>query len=154
MFDDVDSIWYRVSPAHGGLVFALPCDAIYADGIYHALRSDTWGQLRERLAADDFHDIITLLQSRANSRALPCDSDKFDPNLISEYYDGGFPRWAAIAIEAVLPFHITIKYGRRIMYDSGLDDFLLIRPVYEQSILNELCKLSYCVQRRDDIVFW
>ena len=48
------TLYYRVSPANSGLVFAEPERAKISARVHHALGSKTWGEFKMKLPSEEY----------------------------------------------------------------------------------------------------
>jgi hypothetical protein len=147
-------MFYRISPANEGLVFAIADDAFRNHAIRTALEaSKTWGDFRHAVGEHEYQALLSKMSVDISQPVVvPNDEDPFDHNKIHGYADGDYPEWLQRQMEQLLPADILAKFGER-MATRLNGDYVHIDPSSEKRFVLALRKRGYEVHRRDDLFF-
>jgi hypothetical protein len=147
-------IFYRISPANEGLVFAIADDAFRNHAIRTALEaSKTWGAFRDAVGEDEYQALLSKMSIGVSEPiVVPNNEDAFDHERIPGYGDGDYPEWLQTQMERFLPADIIAKFGERVATRLN-GDYIHIDPSCENPFVLALRKLGYEVHRRDDLFF-
>jgi hypothetical protein len=141
-------LFYRISPANEGLVFAFAEDAIKNHAMRKALEnSKTWGEFRESVGENEYQAVLNMMSAHISEPvAVPNDEDQFKRYKIPGYGDGDFPKWLQTEMEWLLPADIVAKFGVN-------GNYVHFDPSCEKRLILALRKRGYEVDRRDDLFF-
>ncbi|MBK9968769.1 MAG: hypothetical protein IPP07_29470 [Holophagales bacterium] len=105
-------LYWRVSPANEGLVFATPERAEEVDALYRAITtSRTWGAFRAAMPPEEYEQIVSIVFDEAGEER-PEPGTPFDSSVVPGYCDGDYPPWLQTEMEEVLPQKVIDRYGR------------------------------------------
>jgi hypothetical protein len=147
-------IFYRISPANEGLVFAIVDDAFRNHAIRTALEtSKTWSEFRQAVGEYEYHSVLSRMSVDISQPVVvPNNGDPFDHRRIPGYADGDYPEWLQSQMEQLLPADILAKFGERIAtWFNG--SYIHIDLSFEERLILALRKRGYEVHRRDDLFF-
>lgn len=146
-------LFYRVSPANHGVVFATPERALETDRIRGAIAgSRTWGEFRAAMPEDDY-ELIAALLFDLDDLDRPDDDEPFVPERVPGYVDGDYPPWLQKEMESVLPWEVVERFGKRLQTAiNGI--YLHIDEEYRARVVATLMRAGYRVVRREDLEFW
>jgi hypothetical protein len=147
-------IFYRVSPANEGLVFAFANDAFRNHAIRTALEaSKTWGEFRHSVGEQEYQAILNKMSLHISGPVIvPNNEDSFNRYRIPGYGDGDYPEWLQTQMEQFLPADIVAKFGEPVATRLN-GDYIHIDPSCEKRFVLALRKRGYEVHRRDDLFF-
>jgi len=146
-------LFYRVSPANRGLVFAKPERAIEISQLHCAIaRSRTWGEFRAAMPAGDY-ELIAAQLFDLDDLDRPDDDEPFVPERVPGYVDGDYPPWLQQEMESVLPRKVVERFGKRLQTAiNGI--YLHIDEEDRARVVATLMRDGYRVVRREDLEFW
>jgi hypothetical protein len=147
------TLYYRESPANGGLVFAEPERAEYIARVHDAItESKTWGEFRKRMPKAEYTKVMGWKFDEDGIRR-PKSTDSFSMDDMPEYSDGDYPDWLQQEMDVLLPDEILGKYGT--MEETMLNgDYIHIEKEHEETICQDLEKLGYKLVKREDLTFY
>jgi len=147
-------IFYRISPANEGLVFATANDALRNHAMRTALEaSKTWGELRRSVGEEEYQALLGKMSVHISEPVVvPNNEDPFDRDQIPGYWDGDFPGSLQSQMEQLLPADILAKFGERVATRLN-GSYMHIDPSSEKRFVLALRKLGYVVHRRADLFF-
>jgi hypothetical protein len=149
-----EEIFYRMSPANEGLVFAAPGDALENHAIRTALASSkTWGDFRRAIGELNYRAVINAMSRDVEAPIkVPSDDDRLDLNKIPGFNDGEYPEWLQRNMHRLLPADVLAKFGEQTstMF-NGM--YVHLDASYEKHIVSALRKRGYRVHRREDLFF-
>ena len=147
-------IFYRISPANEGLVFATTDDAFRNHAIRTALEaSKTWGEFRHAVGEEEYQALLSKMSMHISEPiVIPNNEDPFDRDRIPGYGDGDYPEWLQTQMEHFLPADILAKFGEPVATMLN-GDYIHIDPSSEKRFVLALRKRGYEVHRRDDLFF-
>jgi hypothetical protein len=123
-------IFYRISPANDGLVFAMADDAFRNHTIRTAMQvSKTWGEFRCAIGEGEYQAVLSAISTDISEPIIvPDDNDPFNSDRIPGYSDGDYPEWLQARMDALLPADILAKFSEKVatMFNG---DYVSYRPV-------------------------
>lgn len=146
-------LFYRVSPANRGLVFARPERAMEISQIHCAIaRSRTWGEFRAAMPEDDF-ELIAAQLFDLDDLDRPSDNEPFDAVAVPGYVDGDYPPWLQKEMQFVLPREVIEQFGE--WQQTAINGvYLHIAEENRARVVATLLRAGYRVERREDLLFW
>jgi hypothetical protein len=147
-------IFYRISQANEGLVFATADNALRNHAIRTALEaSKTWGDFRQAVGEEEYRAVLSKLSTHISEPVVvPNNEDPFNRDRIPGYSDGDYPEWLQSQMEWLLPTDILAKFGEPVATRLN-GDYVHIDPSSEKRFVLALRKRGYEVHRRDDLFF-
>lgn len=146
------ALFYTVSLANGGLVFATPERAKEINRSHRAIEdSQTWGEFRRAVPSSDYEEIVSAVFGEAGEDRPEAD-DPFDSSAVPGYCDGDYPPWLAPEMEDVLPPAVVDRFGR--WEETCINgSYVHFDPAREAEIVEMLRSAGFDVVRRDDLMF-
>jgi hypothetical protein len=147
-----ETLYYRVSPANSGLVFAEPERARYIARVHHALGSKTWGEFKMKLPSEECDRIISMMFDGEEER-WPHYSAPFSSDDVPGHCDGDYPDWLQAEMDSCVPDEILEQYAEHVgtMLNGPYYD---IDVTHEEDICRDLRARGFNVIKREDLYFY
>lgn len=147
------TLFYCVSPANHGLVFATPERATEIDRLHCAiLDSRTWGEFRNAMPTGEYEQIVSVVFDEAGEDRPEAD-EPFNSSAVPGYCDGDYPPWLALEMEHVLPPAVLERFGRWV--ETSINGWYVhFDPALETDVVAMLTEAGYEVVERGDLMFW
>ena len=149
-------LFYRASPANGGLVFATPARAEAISQIHNALEnSKTWGEFRRAMPEGEYRSFAaqTYSQDPDEPEAIPDDDEVFDCGRIPEYNDGDYPPWLQPEMDLLLPEDLLDSYAD-VTTTAFNGSYFHIEQDREREFVEQLRRRGFEVEKRKDLMFF
>ncbi len=148
---ETTTLYYRVVPHNGGVVFASPVRAKLIAAIHEAIStSDTWEQFRSRMPVDEFERLLASSFDDADER--PEDSDHFSGSSIPDWEEGDYPHWLQQEMDRVLPRIVLDDYAEK-METSFNGHYWHIPAESCDEVCEVLKALGFVLEHRGDLPF-
>jgi len=146
-------LYWRVSPANEGLVFATPERAEEIDALHRAVEdSQTWGAFRAAMPADEYEQIVSIVFDEAGEER-PEPGTPFDSSVVPGFCDGDYPPWLQKEMQSVLPPDVIDRFGR--WEQTAINGvYLHFDEGFRPRVVAMLMRAGYQVVRREDLMFW
>jgi len=128
-----------------GAIFLRRLDAESLIGIYDALGSETWGDLRRKMA--EIGEDISWWTDEEDS---PAGDDPFEPDDAPAHADGYYPSTPQEVMYGWLPKELAEKYGQAIVTANGYR--LKIDAGNADAVVLKLHQSGYSVSRDDALI--
>ena len=134
-------------PFSEGAIFLRRPDAETLVDINDALTSETWGELRRKMA-----EIGEDISWWTDEDDPPADDDAFTPDDAPGLADGYYPSTAPEVMLGWLPEELADKYGQVVATPNGY--YLQIDADKVDAVVQELRQSGYSVSRDDALIAW
>ena len=147
------TLYYRLSPANYGLVFAESERAEEISEMHSALQSSkTWGELKSKLDPEEYERIVSA-RFDDNDEPRPESSEPFDRDEVPGYCDGDYPDWLQQEMDFCLPEEILEKYATDEVTSLN-GNYYHIEEEHEEAICRDLRAMGFKVIKREDLYFY
>jgi hypothetical protein len=107
------TLFVRVVPHNGGLVFAIAQRAQLVAKINQAIQSsETWAESRKAMPPKEYSRVVRQAFDD-NGERRPAGKDAFDPEALPGWSDGDYPPWLQPEMDQVLPIALLKQFGSR-----------------------------------------
>lgn len=105
------TLFYRVHPWNGGVVFADEERAKFISLIYEALRTArTWGEFKQLMPVKEYQKIRRQFDEQGEPR--PRLDEDFSSEYVAGVPDGDYPPWLQAEMERIIPRDILRQFGK------------------------------------------
>ncbi|MEO0974565.1 MAG: hypothetical protein AAFX85_15860 [Pseudomonadota bacterium] len=151
-------LFYRESPANGGIVLAPPRLARYVARIHDAINnSRTWAEFRVALPPGEYVALVDyMVQHGTSMKGLPAPGAPFDATVLPGYVDGDYPMWLQQEMSNYLDMLVMDVVERvALLEETPLNgSYLFIPPAAIDQLEDELYELGYELEHTPNLLFY
>ncbi len=151
-------LFYRESPANGGIVLAPPRLARYVSRIHDAINtSRTWAEFRVALPPGEYVALVEYMVEHGTSmKGLPAPNAPFNPEVLPGYLEGEYPMWLQREMSNYLDM-LVLDVVERIAIEQATPEgrgYLFIPPAAIDQLEEELYEMGYKLHHAPDLLFY
>ena len=151
VMETTPELFYRVSPANGGLVFAERSRAEFVAQIHRAFEdSRIWDDFRKAMPPDEYASLLQQFDELGDPRPLA--DDEFEVTSVGAYCDGDYPPWLQAEMGRLLPEEVLREFGR-VEVTAINGNYWHIEPGVVAPLVRRLRELGFRVEHAPDLKF-